>query len=518
MYYSATQDTLFHLSRIESIASSWRHGTLIPDIAYRQFGNFGYGIHLFYPYLTLLPFAAIRFFCSNPVQAYIIGQAFLTFSTLVIGYYFMKKFCLSRTQSIIFTVIYSFSNYRAIDIFTRHALGEALALMVLPIVFWGIYNLFCGDQTEWYWASIGGTLLLSSHVLSVLLVIPIVLYLVISSVIKKQLINRTMAITKALLVAILLSAFFWLPFLQHLVLVNIHGVFPYKPAGVGLFYLLFGRLFNPVQHVESDPILIITILLFFYRKFILKTESKLYTSVFSIGALFLFVSSSIFPWTLFENSPLSIIQFSFRLLGIVAFYFSVYLSHAISDIKMDFSSKIVLGVAAAALISIHLISTTHVKNGYISNGTVLTPKNYHNTLNRCYNLDYVPEPAILEGTHAINPRFINSEIIVNHEASDLALTQDGNGWHIETTPTNSLVNIPLTNYPGYIAHDQNGKQLVLNQSQDGALEIQTGSDTKCIRISYTKTILHRFGIVLSLMMLCLLVLAALKRFFRVIFV
>ena len=51
----------------------------------------------------------------------------------------------NRYISLLFSIIYTFSAYRVIDIFHRASLGEAVALTFLPLILMGCYEIYIRD-------------------------------------------------------------------------------------------------------------------------------------------------------------------------------------------------------------------------------------------------------------------------------------------------------------------------------------------------------------------------------------
>ncbi|ROV60289.1 hypothetical protein EGO58_10850 [Limosilactobacillus reuteri] len=59
------------------------------------------------------------------------------------------KLTYNNYQAIITAILYTFGTYRIIDIWTRFALGEFIALSFLPLVIYGIYSITFGNYKDW---------------------------------------------------------------------------------------------------------------------------------------------------------------------------------------------------------------------------------------------------------------------------------------------------------------------------------------------------------------------------------
>ncbi|AWD62832.1 hypothetical protein LWHH1689_1544 [Limosilactobacillus reuteri] len=166
-------DWLFHASRVEQIYLNLRHGTLIDFIATNTFQHTGSGSFLFYPYFFLYPWALLRFI-FNPITSFYIWQALMTYLSLTIAFYCMKAFSKNSLMSFIFAVVYVFNTYRLYLSFS--VFGEYIASAFLPLVFYGFYKMFFdqqGNNNSVMLLSIGMTLLIYSHLVSVIITLEV---------------------------------------------------------------------------------------------------------------------------------------------------------------------------------------------------------------------------------------------------------------------------------------------------------------------------------------------------------
>lgn len=72
----------------------------------------------------------------------------------------------SKEKGLLAAFLYTLSIYRLIDLYTRAALGEGMAMIFLPLVMWGMYELFLGNEKKWYLAALGFTGVMQCHILS----------------------------------------------------------------------------------------------------------------------------------------------------------------------------------------------------------------------------------------------------------------------------------------------------------------------------------------------------------------
>ena len=210
---SLEHDTLFHLSRIEGLAQSFQSGKLFPDIYLLKNDGFGYASALFYCDFFLIP-AALMYNTGCGVALCYKVTIFL--ATLISSW--SIAWLLYRTKhsvmiSLLGSALYLFCNYRITDVYVRGALGEVIALAFIPFILLGAYELFVEKTPKINTLVLGFTGVALSHNLSLLLSCAgfAVLLLVHLKSMNKQ---RWIALMKATMISISLSAWFLFPMLE----------------------------------------------------------------------------------------------------------------------------------------------------------------------------------------------------------------------------------------------------------------------------------------------------------------
>lgn len=154
-------DLTFHLSRALGLESIFQS-----PINFKTFNSGGYPINLFYGWITLYPMYFLIKISGSIVLGYNIYFALLTFLTFLICHFSFHKIFDSSFGSCIFSLCYTLSGYRALDIYSRAAVGESIALTVLPLVFCSFYLLLIKKSHSWKLLAISMSLLIYSHALS----------------------------------------------------------------------------------------------------------------------------------------------------------------------------------------------------------------------------------------------------------------------------------------------------------------------------------------------------------------
>src|SRR5258708_1095337 len=204
-----------HAARLVEMRTSLLSGEF-PVRWSRNFG-FGYGMPLFNFYAPLpyyigqLPLV----FGFSPIDAtkflYILNGV-LAF----IGMYLFTKKLWGKQGGLIAAIAFSFSTYRAVDLFVRGALGEAFAFVLLPFALYGILLLRELGKRGWIVTSLSLAAILLSHNLTGMISIAVIICFWIGLLIadrakKKNLRQEVGMFVLALGLGISLSAFYVLP-------------------------------------------------------------------------------------------------------------------------------------------------------------------------------------------------------------------------------------------------------------------------------------------------------------------
>lgn len=373
-------DMQFHLARIEGIYQAMRAGDF--PVRLNPVQNAGYGdlSAVMYPQLFLYPAAALRFFGVSLMLCYKTLLAGMNLCSAYMAYYCGKNVCRSGKIGIWASVFYTFASYRIIDIYMRHALGEALAMAFLPLVVWGTYEILWGDRKKWYLLAFGMTGVLQSHVLStqmcaLFMVFELILCLVKSP--KREWMGRICSGMMAMGVTILLNASFLVPFLyfsgQKLNCFYIENNFP---EGYAYFTQLFA-MFLSTEHFSLSPgstegemaITVGSVLLFGAILFCANQAGKrgqehtghVGRHCLAYGVIALFLSSWLFPWEkLLQTETLKKIitplGFSWRFLGIATIMLCLVSAIALVEASAD---RAVSSLFAAVSLGLVICSTCY---------------------------------------------------------------------------------------------------------------------------------------------------------------
>lgn len=246
-------DLLYHITRLEGIYQGLQNGEFPVRINPLQSGGYGNLSPTMYPSLFLYPVAILRFFGVSAMLCYKVLLTAMNIATAFLSFYAVRAITGSEKSAWLMSVLYTFATYRLTNLYYRAALGESLAMVFLPLLLWGTYEIFYGQEKKWFLMVLGVTGVLESHVLSfemclIFLGIEGILWLIHSIAIKRENIkSRIMALLKAVFGTLCLNAAFLVPFLYYAGQDFQAFHMPMEVAGSGVYLTQMFQLFSPAD-------------------------------------------------------------------------------------------------------------------------------------------------------------------------------------------------------------------------------------------------------------------------------
>lgn len=347
-------DLEYQLSRIKEITGWLKDGVFnFPGISTRSFYSLGYGVNIFYPWATLLPFSVFGLWINNPVIAIYLGFYVYTFGTVLIAYYCMKRFSRSWVASIAFSILYTFSTYRSIDGFTRFALAEFIALTFLPLIMLGSYEVLFGQKRYWVIVTIGFSLIVYTHVLTAFLAcLYLFIFWGISLFFINERVKRSLVLFFSGIVAIFASAGYLFGFVEEQIFQSFLQPSPMDLIGTNVNQLILSSLYNDFMRSSQNGtynVGLICILILIIGVFFWKAMNTTYRIIYGLGIVTLFMTTNLFPWSLVQGTPLGVIQFPFRLLVFPTLFACITGANLIKIFSEKYSMKIKSSVLVATL-------------------------------------------------------------------------------------------------------------------------------------------------------------------------
>ncbi len=228
-------------------------------------------------------------------------------------------------------VIYMTSPYFFTDIYIRHALGECLAFVFIPLVFLGLFRLFETGKKHDVLIFGAASLLLSHNITTMITAVFAVFYGILNI---KKLKNRR--VKKSLLVdiilIILMTSFYWIPFLQNKGASD-YQVFEKNAMATKESFLSHTIEAKDLLLTQKDTIFVFEIglpvvfMLIFSVMAFRRVENgkKEYVFFLVSGMISLWMVTKYFPWK-WIPSCFYIVQFPWRMLVFSTFFFAIVAS------------------------------------------------------------------------------------------------------------------------------------------------------------------------------------------------
>lgn len=489
-FFYRSLDITFHAARINGIYEGMRTGQFPVRINPTQLGGYGYITGGMYPQLFLYFPAILKFFHVSTL----LGLQLLIFAanlaTPLFTYKAIRNIFGNEKTALMAAAFYTLNPYRLINFYSRGALGEGLAMVFLPLVLWGTYEILWKRREKWWILALGMTGVLSCHVLSLELYAMLVLgemAIWIFSRKKNHVLQRVLAMVKAAVYTVLLNLYFLGPFLVFCRLkpwcflgtfqddlYTLDMVRAFEPfAKWGYVYFPLGE--KALMSVTLGSVVLAGICLF--GAVLLKKENageeeavQLGKRYLVLGSLFSFLALWAFPWEQVLQSKwlaqtLGAIQFPWRSFGVAALLFSAVTAVAVT-IWEEQGKQVWQGVLWPVLLCVLLLESGSYFGDIAHSAetlgqTELDAANYTDNLYLCENFlptyFYTPEYTHISCDIGEHISWINSPntspVEVCEEPETVRWTNyRKEGLHISADVSSKedfYAAFPLCNYPGY---------------------------------------------------------------------
>lgn len=209
-------DMFFHYGRLFNLSIDLFETSFPVRIHSEMFHGFGYMSSIFYSEFFLYPFALLCRLGMSPIGCYKLLLTAINFAVAGVSYYAFSRLCRSRKIGLIASFLYTLSAYRLINLYTRSAVGEALATIFLPLLILGMYQLFLGDSRKWLTSVVAFTGLFQSHMITTELAIGFSILFALCNLRQLKDGKRLSRLLIAAGATVLLNLWFILPFLDHM--------------------------------------------------------------------------------------------------------------------------------------------------------------------------------------------------------------------------------------------------------------------------------------------------------------
>ena len=490
-------DLDYHLARIQQIAvqlKEFKIPVLIhPDLA----DGLGYANSIFYPELFLYIPAIIHLIGIGTITTYKIFIGIITFATYIIMYKTSKTITKKTSISIIASLLYTFSLYRIVDVYTRAALGEILAFTFAPLILLGLYELIYNNEKKWWILPLGIFGIVNSHILTFgIAVIFILLFLVlnIKRIFKDK--SRIKYIIISGIISILLTASVFLPIIEQATN-NDYKVFSGGTSEqLSEKSLLLTQIFmneykdarckdntqvNDQMNFGNGILLLALTLFIFIAKWENSNDKNFIWKIFISGIILLIMTSVIFPWQYFKI--FNFMQLPWRLNIIITLCFSIVGAYSFYN---SVSNKDIIYILA-----IIIVVTT---SGYLDKVT------YQDEMaSECDSVGIGQEEYLPVNGYNKDDIYVfdmqNKNISYDYEKK-----QETISFELTKEKNSKYINIPLIYYTGYKAYITNDvrENLDVQMNENGMIllkneELKTGK----VEVKYEMTAIQRISYFVS---------------------
>ena len=482
-------DHIFHISRIEAFAEALKQGVFPVRMCVDQVQFWGAPTGIFYPGLfSYLP--AVLKMAGVPIEiCYNIFIASIIYLGLFASWYGFSLLTRSKHIGFLSAILYISSGYFLFSAHMRNALGELISLDFMPLAIACIISVVGKTKVSRkvnLLAIFSISAIIESHVLnSTFLALFGLCYSVISY--KKLTLNKFKQLFCLTSILLLLNASFIVPFIEFYkeVPLNIHFINDFSNNGfkpstlfkfmifwhsgqiISLYVLLVHNLFN-IKSLSN------------YRR----KQITYYFSFFLLGSFFVFASCSAFPWDCFPplRELFKVMQFPWRFLGSASLFLSVcggfglYLLLKSITTTQNKTNK----VAALALLICfyHLLAFTFLSPLKIHGNWDMYEKCYWDRKPFYSDEDYLYRDMDTAALYKQGNNFITDAKITDwrRNLTDISFSYEAS--------TDTIITLPLINYPGYVAINQRGVNISITENYNHMMTLQLPKGNGQIKIKY----------------------------------
>lgn len=452
-----------------------------PDAAF-EYGQPLFNFYTQMPYLFGEVFLILGFSILDSIKI-LLGLSLILSGIAM--FFLSKQIWRGNTIALISALVYIYAPYRAVDIYVRAALPEAIAFVYFPLIVLFFNKYILTKKIKFLlWFSLFFALLVLTHNLSAFMFLIFLFFWSAYFIYINKAYSLIPKFSVAGILIFFLCAFYILPLLfeSHLISLNetTRDYYEYGQHFVTLKQLLISRYFGYGSSFwgEDDrlslsigqmqwilPLALLTLLIL--RKKI--TKYPIFVIFFLSGWFFLFLThgKSNFLWSILP--PLSFVQFPWRFLGLAVFSFAISLG-AISLLFKGNRSKLTALIfifSTLLILNISFFKGSEWKN--YDDQSFFQGANYQKQISSAVK-DFWPKYGS-EYPTKIAPKNI---IISEGSGSGKLLAKNSNQaiYKMDLKSPTAIISIPIVYFPGWQMYSN---QKELNIYPSGELGLITAS-------------------------------------------
>lgn len=504
-----------HVADIYEMSRAISTGQVMPRLGPDFMFGFGYPLFNYYYVLPFYLGAAFFFLTGYLMTA--LKMVFLTSALVsVVGMYMLLKKYYSSLVSFAGAVLYLYTPFRAVEIYVRGAIGEAVAIALLPWVFLVLTNLV---EKKTYkniaMASLVLALFFLTHNYFFLLAFPfIVLYLIVLIVKQKEWVKNILYLGSSAILAAAASAFWWLPAFSEYKLVAaatpfvIEDHFPFIKQLILPSWGYGSSVWGPNDEISFQiglvnlAIVAIALLLLLRLRRIKDKKYKLALWAFvSFGVCVFMMNIRSLPlWHLVPFT--NFIQFPWRLLSFTTFFTTFLVGFVLENINFKKAGAIAVIVFSIVLTFLYFRPSARIDK---TNAQYVA----HFFNNPLYSEDYLQLPV----ESSERPNFVAGQKFVGGEGANIdSINQTSDiSWEAEVSAeTDTTVMAYALNFPGWKV-EVDGQEVQTSSGKPyGQIIFPVSEGVHQVRLYWSETPLRAWADVMSLIAVIIILVLYIK--------
>lgn len=501
-------DYVFHVTRILDVAEALKEGIFPVRMYVDEVQFWGTPVGIFYPGLFAYIPALLKL-AGVPIEiCYNFFIAMIIYLGAISSWYGFSMLTRSKITGFYSAVLYISSGWYLIDAYIRNALGELLGLSFLPLAIACMIDFITKSKIQvkhYILGILSISAIIESHVLTGAF---LVLFGLILIVIRFR--HITLSIIKRLfclsMILFLLNATFIVPFLVYYIKVPVDLDFVVKFSEEGwslkiLFLLVVFEnfwLLNALYFFFSSYLNKFYGTKLFNNKFLIKKVVSNYINLFIIGLFFIFLSSELIPWDVLYplKKFLEVMQFPWRFLGIATLFICACGGFGF---RMFVQKAKLKNISIIVLICIVCVTNIIVLNN-------LDPLPFQRIDQKVYwerivcntDDDYLYKEMSATDLFAMKNQYVSEAVIYNWRKilTSVSFSYSAN--------ENSTITLPLVNYPGYVAVNQTGEDIAVEENSNHMVMIRLHKGEGTVKVYYAGLTLFKIADYITLISIVIL--------------
>lgn len=471
-------DGTYHMARLLNLADGLKNGQFPVRMGGFAYDGYGGVMSVFYPDTFLYPFALMILGGASAVYVCNVFSVALNIGAALSMYAAAKRLFEKRWAATGASILYTLASYRVVNVFTRIAFGEALAMVFLPLFLVNLYDVVCGDARRWKGLALSAACIFCSHMITTLLCAVLAAGFCLLHIRKIILQKRLLPLVKAVLACLLLCLY------------RIGPLVMYSMQGLGAddlfrniteFSVELGQVLmmnagtitretnNPQVmefSVEIGLPLMIGAALALYAALQKEERGKSEWAALKLvagGALMTIAATDFFPWgavSLLTQGQVGYIQFTWRLLILATPMLALAGGYGLCEFGGKRQDAAAVAALSMAVICVMPIFSSEIQNPiYVEKGVIISP-----FMGRSF-----PEYTYSDTTDFLAIRKRSVEIIGDAEMADYEKRSTTITAQV-SAQTESRITFPLFDYDGFRA-TVDGREIAVERGSNNRVSV-----------------------------------------------